>query len=79
MTLKQWEANGWLKPHKSSRKEIANLLAIVRRDVADARAKGISDDWRFGFGAHSDGSATIGGQLFAKELLMISRLHGQTA
>jgi hypothetical protein len=48
MTLKQWEANGWLKPHKTSRKEIGNLLAIVRRDLADARAKGISDDWRFG-------------------------------
>jgi hypothetical protein len=48
MTLKQWQANGWLKPHKTSRKEIGNLLAIVRRDLADARAKGISDDWRFG-------------------------------
>jgi hypothetical protein len=48
MTLKQWEANGWLKPHKTSRQEIGNLLAIVRRDLADARAKVISDDWRFG-------------------------------
>ena len=48
MTLKQWEANGWLKPHKTSRKEIANLLAITRRDMADARAEVISADWRFG-------------------------------
>ena len=48
MTLQQWEANGWLKPHKTSRKEIDNLLAIARRDMTDARAKGISDDWRFG-------------------------------
>ena len=48
MTLKQWADNGWLKPHKTSRQEIGNLLAIARRDLADARAGGISDDWRFG-------------------------------
>lgn len=48
MSLKQWQANGWLKPHKSSRNEIDQLLAIVRRDLADARARVISDDWRFG-------------------------------
>ena len=48
MTLKDWEANGWLRPHKTSRQEIGNLLAIVRRDLTDARSEGISDDWRFG-------------------------------
>lgn len=48
MTLKQWADNGWLKPHKSTCQEIGNLLAIVRRDLADARDGDISDDWRFG-------------------------------
>jgi hypothetical protein len=48
VTLKDWEANGWLRPHKTSRQEIGNLLAIVRRDLTDARLEGISDDWRFG-------------------------------
>jgi hypothetical protein len=48
VTLKDWEANGWLRPHKTSRQEIGNLLAIVRRDLTDARSEGISDDWRFG-------------------------------
>jgi hypothetical protein len=48
MTLKNWEDNGWLIPHKTSRKEVENLLAIVHRDLADARAGDISDDWRFG-------------------------------
>lgn len=48
MTLKQWQTNGWLKPHKTSRKEVGRLLAIVRRDLGDARTQGISDDWRFG-------------------------------
>ena len=48
MTLKQWADNGWLRPHKSSRQEVANLWAIVRRDLEDARSGDISDDWRFG-------------------------------
>ena len=48
MTLRQWSDNGWLKPHRSSRQEVGNLLAIVRRDLDDARQGGISDDWRFG-------------------------------
>jgi hypothetical protein len=46
--LKDWEANGWLRPHKTSRQEIGNLLAIVRRDLTDARSEAISSDWRFG-------------------------------
>jgi len=48
MTLEQWAGNGWLKPHETSRREIGNLLAIARRDLADARTREISDDWRFG-------------------------------
>ena len=47
MSLKQWEDNGWLKPHRTSRKEISNLLNIVERDLQDARRE-ISADWRFG-------------------------------
>src|SRR4030066_2490616 len=47
MSLKQWEDNGWLKPHKTSRQEIGNLLNIVERDLTDA-GKAISADWRFG-------------------------------
>ena len=37
MSLKQWEANGWLKPHQTSAKEISNLLRIVERDLNDAQ------------------------------------------
>jgi hypothetical protein len=48
MTLKDWADNGWLIPHKTSREEVENLLAIVRRDLSDARSGEISDDWRFG-------------------------------
>jgi hypothetical protein len=48
MSLEDWAANGWLRKHKSSRREISDLLAISRRDITDARAGGISPDWRFG-------------------------------
>ena len=47
MSLKQWADNGWLKPHRSSQKEISSLLSIVERDLTDAR-RDISSDWRFG-------------------------------
>lgn len=47
MSLQNWANNGWLKPHRSSREEIRNLLEIVKRDLADAKGK-ISADWRFG-------------------------------
>ena len=47
MSLKQWADNGWLRPHNPSRQEVAGLLAIVERDLADAEGN-ISPDWRFG-------------------------------
>lgn len=47
MSLKQWASNGWLKTHQTSPKEIQDLLAIVKRDLADAEGD-ISADWRFG-------------------------------
>lgn len=47
MSLTQWEHNGWLRRHTSSRNEIENLLDIVERDLADTRG-GISAGWRFG-------------------------------
>lgn len=48
MSLADWAKNGWLRPHKSSKEEITNLLEIVERDLKDASAKGLSDDWKFG-------------------------------
>lgn len=48
MSLKNWADNGWLRTHKSSSQEIQNLLEIVKRDLKDARQKGLSTDWRFG-------------------------------
>ena len=47
MSLKQWADNGWLKPHRTSWREIRNLLGIVDRDILTAQSD-ISADWRFG-------------------------------
>lgn len=47
MSLSQWANNGWLRPHQTSAKEVQDLLAIVKRDLADAEGD-ISADWRFG-------------------------------
>lgn len=47
MSLKTWRDNGWLKAHKTSKREIKNLLGIVDRDLVDSEGD-ISEDWRFG-------------------------------
>ena len=39
MSLEQWAKNGWLRSHKSSAREITNLLGIVDRDLKDAEGK----------------------------------------
>jgi len=48
MSLADWAKNGWLRPHTPTREEIANLFEIVERDLKDATAQGLSDDWKFG-------------------------------
>ena len=48
MSLTDWQANGWLKPHATSKEEINNLLRIVERDLSDSIVSGLSADWQFG-------------------------------
>ncbi len=47
MNLRDWESNGWLKPHKTSANEIRNLLNVVDRDISDAGQLVVSVDSRF--------------------------------
>jgi hypothetical protein len=44
--LKDWQNNGWLTAHRTSRQEIGDLLGVVERDLADCRTPGLSADWR---------------------------------
>lgn len=47
MRLKQWASNGWLRPHQTTKQQIADLLAIVERDLEDS-TRNLSADWQFG-------------------------------
>lgn len=47
MTLKQFLAGGRLRPHRTSAKEIRDLLRVADRDLKDAAVKDISVDLRF--------------------------------
>jgi len=44
VSLQDWLANGWLKKHQTSRREIQNLLNLVDRDLRDSRTPGLSAD-----------------------------------
>ena len=50
MSLRDWQKSSWLVEHKSSPEEIAALLAIVERDLANAKVAGLADDWRLSIG-----------------------------
>ena len=47
MRLQQWADNGWLRPHQTTPSQIADLLAIVERDIEDSD-RDLSVDWQFG-------------------------------
>lgn len=47
MNLQDWLNKGQLRSHKTSKSEIAQLLAIFGRDIADAQSDSISIDRRF--------------------------------
>src|SRR5947208_1432203 len=45
MSLDDWQKNGWLTQHQSSRREVADLLAAMG-DLKDSAPSSISADWR---------------------------------
>jgi thymidylate synthase ThyX len=47
MNLKQLLNQGKLRLHKTSKKEISNLLRIIKRDIKDAKVEGLSSDRKF--------------------------------
>lgn len=47
MSLENLLNQGKLKHHRTSKKEIANLLILTKRDIQDAKLKGLSTDRKF--------------------------------
>ena len=47
MSLEKLLESGRLKRHKASAAEIGKLFDVVKRDLADAQVKGLSEDRRF--------------------------------
>ena len=48
MSLNDWLANRWVVAHQASTEEIADLFAVVDRDLEDAAVPRLSPDWRLG-------------------------------
>ncbi|MDE2491763.1 MAG: hypothetical protein KGM24_13030 [Elusimicrobia bacterium] len=47
MSLREFLDSGRLKRHKATAEEIGKLFEIVKRDLADAHVRGLSDDRRY--------------------------------
>lgn len=47
MSLSDWANHGWLRPHQTTRDQIADLFQIVERDLHDS-LQDLSSDWQFG-------------------------------
>ena len=48
VSLQDWLANRWLVAHEPNEQEIADLFAVVDRDLEDAAVPRLSNDWRLG-------------------------------
>jgi hypothetical protein len=46
MSLADWEKNGWVKAHSTSREGIGALLGVIDRDLGDSQTRGLSADWK---------------------------------
>ena len=53
MSLRDWLSNGWLSEHETSRWEIADLLGVVARDLADCQSSGLSPDWKLSIASNA--------------------------
>jgi hypothetical protein len=47
MSLEAWKRNGWLREYSTSSQEVSGILALVERDLSEAKKAEITADWRF--------------------------------
>jgi len=46
VSLQNWLAQGWIREHRTSPEEIASLLAVADRDLANAQIETLAAEWR---------------------------------
>jgi hypothetical protein len=46
VSLQDWQKNGWLIEHRTSQQEIADLLGMADRDLAQCQTPHLSPDWQ---------------------------------
>ncbi len=74
MSLKNWRDNGWLADHKTSPQEIADLLAVAKRDLKDSLAPSLSPDWQLAI-AYNAALQAATAALFANEYRASREAH----
>lgn len=47
MSLESYSRNRWIRGHKTSSREIADLFALADRDIDQSQVPGLGPDWRF--------------------------------
>jgi hypothetical protein len=68
MSLELWKQNGWLREYKTSLEEVASILALVDRDLADAARE--REERHFSLSLALDRRLNKQPYLWAKELKM---------
>jgi hypothetical protein len=59
MSLESYLNNGWIRKHESSVDEIAKLMAIADRDIAQSQVPGLGPEWRFDIAYNSTLQAAV--------------------
>ncbi len=67
MSLIAWHQAAWLVEHRTSPREIQDLLALADRDLESASASGLSPDWQHNIAYNAAlscaGAATMGSEI----------------
>ena len=46
MSFQNWVQSGWLKSHRSSKQEVADLFGVADRDITACQTAGLIAEWR---------------------------------
>ena len=47
MSLESYSRNRWIRKHRTTPREIADLLAVADRDIEQSQIPGLGSEWRF--------------------------------